>query len=203
MKSSIKIWDRQINRDKAVLVETCYAFWLQNAWWMLSHPKSAIGDEFMGKDFIVHHTTAPTAVTDPETICSWNAVFICRENSDGIIELPVISNKAGSIGAYTRDKLKEFVKDRIMSESDELKEARRKTKPGHIYILTGKATGPQGHGEPGAPYITLANDGNGYELGSPYPACTTIEQARTLRDSIDTYNDYNITELPLVPVIKE
>jgi hypothetical protein len=67
-----------------------------------------------------------------------------------------------------------------------------------IYIITGKAEGPCGHGEPGEKYITLASDNNGlkyYEVGEPYPAFTDREEAERFRNTIDKYDFYKITEL--------
>jgi hypothetical protein len=66
-----------------------------------------------------------------------------------------------------------------------------------IYLITGKATGPCGHGEPGSKYITLADDGV-WELGKPYPAFTTREAAEGYLVPIDKYGRYRITELELV-----
>jgi hypothetical protein len=66
-----------------------------------------------------------------------------------------------------------------------------------IYLITSKVTGPCGHGEPGAEYTALADDGV-YTLGNLYPAFTTREAAEEYKADKTRENRSKITELELV-----
>ena len=64
-----------------------------------------------------------------------------------------------------------------------------------VYALTRKVHGPAGHGEPGAPYIALAEDGNGYVLGEPIPVFASRESAERRLAEFGEYTSFEITPL--------
>ena len=66
-----------------------------------------------------------------------------------------------------------------------------------VYALTRKTTGPTGHGEPGAPHLTLATDGESYDLGNPIPFFTTSCLAEEFKSENSKFSSYEVTPIKL------
>ncbi|KKM89690.1 hypothetical protein LCGC14_1246210 [marine sediment metagenome] len=67
-----------------------------------------------------------------------------------------------------------------------------------VYAIVHNMSGPPGHGDPGPPYLALAEDGNGYELGIPFPVFTSEAKAEEYRVLHDRFKFYRILPLDLV-----
>ena len=67
-----------------------------------------------------------------------------------------------------------------------------------VYAITKEIRGPQGHGEPGQPYLCLVTDGEWFDLGEPLPMFKTKEDAESARKEFDEYNFYKVIPLNLV-----
>lgn len=64
-----------------------------------------------------------------------------------------------------------------------------------IFLIVQEAHGPCGHGTQGDGYLSLMCDGDSFELGSPYPAFTSREDAEQARKTNDRFNFYKVIEL--------
>ena len=67
-----------------------------------------------------------------------------------------------------------------------------------IYAITIITEGPRGHGEPSLPYLSLATDGQLFELGSPRPLFESKREAERVRQEFDLWNFYKVTPLTLM-----